>query len=156
MLLEKRDQRTKAPKFLDHEAIYSFGGCYLNPDKSTSYYPFFVATLKLEGPQNYWQIPEYSGKSPSERICHSATHIPEANTIVVFGGRDDKLMNPYFCDLYALRVIEKEWVTLEVSGEIPRPRASHIAFGFKSKLMIMGGVNLEGYQYQGIQIAEFN
>jgi len=33
-------------------------------------------------------------------------------------------------------------MTLEIKGDIPPPRASHIAFGYKTQLLIMGGVNL--------------
>lgn len=54
------------------------------------------------------------------------------NIIIIFGGRDDSRVNPYYNDLFAYKLVEKEWVELTVYGLIPRPRASHSAVAFKS------------------------
>lgn len=54
------------------------------------------------------------------------------NIIVIFGGRDDSLKNPYYNDIFAYKIVEKEWTLLEVFGEIPRPRAAHCAIPYKS------------------------
>ncbi|CAD8175841.1 unnamed protein product [Paramecium pentaurelia] len=156
LIFEKKDTRGKPYKALEYEGIYCFGGCYIDDDKNTQFYNHFMALLKLDQPNNPWVIPETSGKPPLPRIQHTASYVQDMNIIIIFGGRDDSRSHPYFNDLFAYKICEKEWVQLDVYGNVPRPRASHSAVAYKSQVLYFGGVSMNGYLEFSVNVAEFN
>ncbi|CAD8088588.1 unnamed protein product [Paramecium primaurelia] len=156
LIFEKKDTRSKPYKALEHEGIYCFGGCYIDEIKNTQFYNNFMALLKLDQPNNPWVIPETFGKQPDPRIQHTASYVQEMNIIIIFGGRDDSRSHPYFNDLFAYKICEKEWVQLDIYGNIPRPRASHSAVAYKSQVLYFGGVSMNGYLEFSVNVAEFN
>ncbi|CAD8093348.1 unnamed protein product [Paramecium sonneborni] len=156
IIFEKKDLRSKPYKTPEHEGIYCFGGCYIDENKNTQYYNNFMAILKLDQPNNSWIIPETLGKQPVSRIQHTASFVQEMNIIIIFGGRDDARSHPYFNDLFAYKIYEKEWVQLEIYGYFPRPRASHSAVAYKSQVLFFGGVSMNGYLEFSVNTAEFN
>ncbi|CAD8082197.1 unnamed protein product [Paramecium sonneborni] len=156
IIFEKKDSRNKPQKVSEHEGIYCFGGCYIDENKNTQFYNNFMALLKLDQPNNPWVIPETMGKQPLSRIQHTASYVQDMNIIIIFGGRDDSRSHPYFNDLFAYKICEKEWVQLDIYGNIPRPRASHSAVAYKSQVLFFGGVSMNGYLEFSVNVAEFN
>ncbi|CAD8100009.1 unnamed protein product [Paramecium sonneborni] len=153
---EKKEMRSKQLKTQDYEGVYCFGGCFIDENKNTQYYSNFVTILKFDQPFNNWIIPETTGKPPQPRIQHTASYLQDMSIIIIFGGRDDQKTNPYFNDLFAFKILDKEWVQLDIYGTIPRPRAAHTAIAYKSQILYFGGVNLNGYVEFTVNIAEFN
>jgi hypothetical protein len=106
-LLDKKEFRSKPLKLSDYEGIYCLGGCYLDKERTTSYYKNFLAILKLDTHPPMWVVPETTGIEPKGRILHSATYLSELSIIAVFGGRDDNMSNPYFGSLHIYKILEK-------------------------------------------------
>jgi hypothetical protein len=73
---------------------------------------------------------------------------------MVFAGRNDNLKSPYLNDLYILTLDSLTWIKvnmfillfkIEILGTMPKPRAGHSAISYDSKMVVLGGLNLEGY-----------
>ncbi|KAM3130897.1 hypothetical protein pb186bvf_017009 [Paramecium bursaria] len=155
IIFEKKDFRAKPVKFLDYEGLYCFGGCSFDKDKNTQYYDHFVYILRLDTHPPSWTIPDTIGQQPKGRIMHSANYLQDLNVVVIYGGRDDQQANPYFNDLYVYKLIEREWIKIETTQN-PQPRAGHQSFNYGTRIMIMGGINYQGYAQGGVDIIEMS
>jgi len=78
---------------------------------------------------------------PSPRRGHSATMVDPY--MVVFGGcfMETKCFN----DLYFFDIVQKTWMTVPTSGDIPSPRQGHGAVLYGSTLWVFGGSSNLGY-----------
>jgi hypothetical protein len=51
-------------------------------------------------------------------------------------------------DMHLLQLDTLTWVAVNQVGAVPLSRAGHCAFQYKSQLLVMGGINLEGTSHR--------
>ena len=71
-----------------------------------------------------WSKLSTPGPSPSSRLHHTSTFIPNLEKLVIFGGtRPGEALN----DVWVLNTKEMKWERPEISGKAPSPRFGHTA-----------------------------
>ena len=82
------------------------------------------------------------GKPPCARYGHSMAHNPNQNTVIIFGGQDNR---KFLDDVYVLQLSDLAWINCITMGAHPLPRASHQSAFYENKMIVFGGLNSEGY-----------
>lgn len=64
------------------------------------------------------------------------------NSIIIYGGRNDKIAPPVLSDLWILKLDSLEWIEAKVGGKyLNIPRFNHASYINDSELIICGGQN---------------
>merc|ERR1711879_220341 len=95
------------------------------------------------------------GSPPIARYQHSMDVYHPSRLLIVYGGKNDKRTNVpvrslYYYNMGILDLVSLDWMTvqLNVSGSKPlisMGRCSHVTLIDKSKFMILGGYNYNGF-----------
>lgn len=80
----------------------------------------------------------------------------EHNVIAIFGGKNDLENDVYLNDLHLLSLDTFSWVSVQTAGSTPAPRFNHSAAIYDSKLIVFGGINIDGFLPPSINILELD
>ena len=102
--------------------------------------------------------PEVKGQAPSKRCQNTMTHLPFLNSIVIYGGRNDKEGNNLggFLDVSLLQLETLEWIEVTTRGSKMIPRFSHTAVSLGSRLLVFGGLNFTSFMNSHLETIEFD
>ena len=97
-----------------------------------------------------WICPETKGKSPSARFFHSMNYFEKGNMLIIHGGRNDMMSeNSALNDTYIFDLEKFEWFNVELYSNLSMfkvlNRCGHQSAIYKNKLIILGGMNNNGY-----------
>lgn len=128
------------------EKAVIFGGCGVTKDNepcvvNETYY------LTMTADPMKWELADLMGDIPSPRWRHTATLLPDQDSIMMFGGL---YKGKRFNDVHVLSVEKNEWTIKECAGSAPQPRSHHTASTIKEeaedelslpqhKVFILGG-----------------
>ena len=115
--------------------IYIFGGW--NAVKWTTGDTAYTEMWKLDAAWK-WHLCEVFGESPRPRRGHSLTYDLSTNSLIVYGGIYG--YSRYLGDMFALKLSEYVWESIDYSGSAPSPRAYHSASLHLSNLFLFGGL----------------
>jgi len=124
-----------------------FGGCGVEGKESAAVYnETYLLHLTEETPR--WELMDAIGDVPEPRWRHTATALPDAQTVLCFGGLCRGRRYNDTCTLY---LPKKEWTYKECAGTPPHARSHHTATfvepgeaggtlgGVSGQLLICGG-----------------
>ncbi len=102
--------------------------------------------LKSDSESLNWIKAETQGTPPEPRYQHAMTYYKKENSLIISGGRNDKVQKVY-SDLYFLTLETLSWVKIEYHrGQGALALADHNLLTFNdTDFIIMGGVD-PGYQ----------
>lgn len=115
--------------------IYVFGGW--NAVKWTTGDTVYTEVWKLDAAWK-WHLCEVFGESPRPRRGHSLIYDPVSNSLIVYGGIYG--YSRYLGDMYALKLSEYIWESIDYNCPAPPPRAYHSASLHLSNLFLFGGL----------------
>lgn len=138
------------------EGIYYFGGI---GDKGVVIDALRV--LKLGKGNTYeFSLLETIGEGPCARFGHSMDFFEQLSLIIIYGGRNDKCQPCYLDDLHILEPTLLMWSKIEIFGAnmltAKPPRAGHSTAIVDSKLIIFGGLNLDGFVGADVAVLELD
>ena len=102
---------------------FIFGGCGVSDGGRTQETFSETWTLKM-GDTPTWKLADVMGDIPPPRWRHTSTLLPDANSMLVFGGLQKRRR---FNDVYVLTFDKLEWNIKECAGTPPHPRSHHTA-----------------------------
>lgn len=132
------------------QGMYVFGGYDSNYNASDKVYVLQTGKRPL-----VWTKPDISGIGPSPRYYHSMLYIEKANSLVVFGGRNDQI-GACYADVHILRLENLTWIKVIITGSPPAGRSSHSAAMLHNKLYIFGGVSNGKFCKSEMLVLTFN
>jgi len=138
------------------EGIYVFGGKDAEGQTLNS---LKILTLTKTGA--LWKHPSIKGKFPAPRYGHSMLVYDNLGLIIVYGGRNDQLLNTGDCtDFNQISVLSLElmaWMTLSNTGStLIMPRYNHAATIAGNTMIIFGGLEPESYSTDDLAITEIS
>lgn len=103
------------------EKAIVFGGCGIEDEAAA----VFNDTHMLHITDGYrWEKVDAMGDVPPPRWRHTATLLPDNNSIFVFGGL---CKGKRYNDTYLFDVARNEWSLQDIAGTAPHPRSHHTA-----------------------------
>ena len=105
---------------LNEKAII-FGGCGVEDGAAAVFNDMYMLHIT---DAYRWEKVDAMGDVPPPRWRHTATLLPDNNTIFVFGGL---AKGKRFNDTYTFDVMRREWTLKEIAGTPPHPRSHHTA-----------------------------
>jgi hypothetical protein len=81
------DMKYKQHSRIRHEGVYFFGGKRPDGFSTNNLHILRVGVKPLQ-----WLQPETKGSSPPPRYSHTLSHVEQMNCLVVFGGRNDTIL----------------------------------------------------------------
>lgn len=143
----------KAVYYIKQEGVYMFGG---KNDLDEALNKLWVFKVKInhkstrDDPQGLNSLgePEFTvihpatqGKLPPPRYNHTMDFSRTSNSLIVAGGRDDKIRKIYN-DLYMLQLHSMNWVRATVGDHSIVPKKfRHSSMCFGTQLLIFGGLD---------------
>lgn len=108
-----------------------------------------------------WVYPHIKGAPPSPRYQHTMVHFPEANCLIMYGGRSTpfaKSSAKYnLDDLVVLNLEYMAWVSPKMSGDTSiKTRYAHSSTIHSGKMLVFGGKFSEDYIESGLSILELS
>ena len=103
---------------------YVFGGCGVSDDGSKQEIFSETWCCNMQGETPQWEVIDVMGDVPPARWRHTATLLPDQESIFVFGGLSK---GKRFNDSYVLSIGSMEWNIKETAGSAPHPRSHHTA-----------------------------
>ena len=141
-----------------HEGVYFFGGRRKDGFATNTLHVLRVGRKPLE-----WFQPETKGRCPPPRYGHCMLHFEAMNTVVVFGGRNDTLLERktkveenFLNDMWLLQLDTLTWGQVMCIGEVPAPRYCFTAGIYGSRLVIFGGLNSQQYNNSDMYVCELD
>lgn len=127
-----------------YNGVYLFGG---KGENGEIFNELFILRNKSSGKKTrfrvlYWSVAEV-GQGPIGRYDHSAGFI--GKFYIIFSGRNDTLGVAALNDLHLFNVHEQKWQNTVIHGEVPSPRFGAACAVMDSKLIIFGGMSLQGF-----------
>lgn len=138
------------------EGIYVFGGKNTDGEALNS---LKILTLTKTGA--IWKYPSVKGKFPAPRYGHSMLVYDTLGLIIVYGGRNDQLLNSGDCENFnQISVLSLElmaWMAISNTGStLSMPRYHHAAAIVGDSMVIFGGLEPEGYANDDVAITEIS
>ncbi len=101
------------------------------------------------------------GTKPFPRFGHSMNYFEEQNIILIYGGKNDKLIgkNMIFGDMFALNLENLNWSEVKLHGIRDQnllAKAFHSCCLVDSKMIIFGGITENGYVNTSLYIIELD
>lgn len=127
----------KIDHFILEEGFYLFGG-FLEGAYATN--DLWILQPELENIK--WKKVETQGVPPEPRYQHAMTYYKKENSLLISGGRNDKVQAIY-SDLYFLTLDTLSWVKIDcIRGQGSLALADHQLLLFnETDFLIMGGVD---------------
>jgi hypothetical protein len=126
--------KPKKIREITQQGVYIFAGYDQNCKATNSLY-----VLKPGHRPLTWLSPATTGQSPCPRYYHSMNWVEYANSLVVFGGRNDEI-GACYADVHVLRLKQLVWIRTNVAGSVPGPRSAHAVAYSEKKVYVFGGV----------------
>uniref|UniRef100_A0A161Y0Z7 Uncharacterized protein n=1 Tax=Daucus carota subsp. sativus TaxID=79200 RepID=A0A161Y0Z7_DAUCS len=104
---------------------------------------------------NRWSSPRIRGEGPMAREGHTAVLV--GKRIFIYGGcskSSNSSHEEYFNDLYILNTETFVWKHAETSGAPPSKRDSHTCSVWRNKLIVLGGLDLDGFYQSDVHILD--
>ncbi|XP_074372501.1 uncharacterized protein LOC141713127 isoform X2 [Apium graveolens] len=104
-----------------------------------------------------WKSPCIRGEGPVAREGHTAVLI--GKRVFIYGGRgcsksSNNSHEEYYNDLYILNTETFAWKRAETSGAPPSKRDGHTCSVWKNKLIVIGGLDLDGFYQSDVHILD--
>lgn len=128
---------TKPPSRFGHSSVIlnfrtqnlvTFGGT----DEKQIFSDLYLLNLKTLT----WTKPTTTGQKPSARSCHLACQLNNKESMIIFGGRNNKQV---FNDLFVFHLKSKKWDRVVSSGQVPSGRFGLGGGIWGTNLVIFGG-----------------
>ena len=131
---------------LKEKGLYIFGG----KNKEEGGFSNKLWILILGQKPLKWILPETKGKPPSARFFHSMNYFEKGNMLIIHGGRNDIVSeNSALNDTYAFDLETFDWINVELYSNLTKfkvlNRCGHQSAIYRNKLIILGGMNNNGY-----------
>ena len=104
-----------------NEKAFIFGGCGIDQGAAAVFNDMWMLHIS---DAFRWEKVDAMGDLPSPRWRHTATLLPDNNTIFVFGGL---CRGKRFNDAHLYDMQRREWHAADIAGTPPHPRSHHTA-----------------------------
>ncbi|KAL4466060.1 hypothetical protein ABPG74_004297 [Tetrahymena malaccensis] len=142
---------TKWGANIQQEGVYFFGGKNTKGEILGD-----LKILRTDVKPMQWIKPETKGVGPKNRYGHTMEFSQEFNFIVIHGGKNDNEPEVYFSDLFLFNVDDFNWIKIQVHGRQPYARFNHSSSIYESKLVVFGGINLDGFLQPHVSVLELD
>jgi len=103
-----------------------------------------------------WKRVDTQGKDPTPRSNHTMTYMRKINYLVIYGGKNNSTEETiYLNELNVLNLKNLNWLHISENWKIKEPRCLHCACEYNTQLIILGGINSQGYLNGNACVIEF-
>jgi hypothetical protein len=118
-----------------------------------------VKILNIDGRNAKWTYPNCKGKAPEPRMNHSAIYYSQFCMLVIYGGRNDHMINTKFelalSDVGILDCTTYTWMKFITYGIPPKcGRYNHTATLASGTMIIFGGISNNRYASTKFEMLE--
>ena len=146
MRFQKLSAKNPPPGRYGHSAVllkwdmYVFGGCRNDGFKKVCLNDVYKINL-FNHDKLYWEEQITDGVKPCPRFGHLCLHF--GLQMIIYGGRNDKLFDNLFGDLWIFDILKKFWTELKFrDSQLDFRRAFHAGTMFENSLIVFGGKNV--------------
>ncbi|EGR30372.1 kelch motif family protein, putative [Ichthyophthirius multifiliis] len=143
----KKKKSNNYQRRIKEEGIYIFGGLFENSEASDQ-----LRILKIGQKPLFWTFPETNGIPPIGRFQHGQSFLQDLNILVVYGGRNDKIIREGIMgDFNVLNLENLQWIKIQMNGLQIQKRCSFSLCVVDSQILVFGGYEENGFSNADLQ-----